>query len=110
MKKSELRQLIREEISKVSPTNEISWNLLGRSGKNPEAALDRIFYKFAEPSYKAFLAFVQELKRFKNSEMATSGGVNVDELINTRMREFLEDTYDIEGLDSYDFVNTQQIK
>ena len=42
--------------------------------------------------------------------MATSGGVNVDELINTRMREFLEDTYDIEGLESYDFVNTQQIK
>ena len=110
MKKSELRQLIREEISKVSPTNEISLNPFSRRSKNPEAALDRIFYKFAEPSYKAFLTLVEELKQFKNSEMATSGGVDVDELINTRMREFLEDTYDIEGLDSYDFVNTQQIK
>jgi len=110
MKLNQLRQLIREEISKVSPTNEISLNPFSRRSKNPEAALDRIFYKFAEPSYKAFLAFVQELKRFKNSEMATSGGVNVDELINTRMREFLDTTYDIEGLESYDFVNTQQIK
>ena len=110
MKKSELRQLIREEISKVSPTNEISLNPFSRRSKNPEDALDRIFYKFAEPSYKAFLTLVEELKQFKNSEMATSGGVDVDELINTRMREFLEDTYDIEGLDSYDFVNTQQIK
>lgn len=110
MKKSELRQLIREEISKVSPTNEISLNPFSRRVNNPEAALDRIFYKFAEPSYKAFLTLVEELKQFKNSEMVTSSGVDIDELINTRMREFLEDTYDIEGLESYDFVNTQQIK
>ena len=110
MKLNQLRQLIREEISKVSPTNEISLNPFSRRDNNPEAALDRIFDKFTVPSFKAFLTFVEELKRFKNSEMATSGGVNVDELINTRMREFLDTTYDIEGLESYDFVNTQQIK
>lgn len=103
MKKSELRQLIREEISKVLSTNEINLNPFYRRGKNPKMTeVDKVFYKFAEPSYKAFLTFVEELKQLKNSE-------DIEE-INARVREFLEDTYDIGGLESYDFIKTLQIK